>query len=272
MYKRYYDIDVDAKAYANNIVKAGGRIPSDISSVSDFIRKLKQNNLYTSVADMWFLRSNQNISSGNTLYSLKNIKNTCTLVNGPTRDDNGIKTLKTTSQYLNIITPEILDNFTICFIGSNTASNSTGTPIFNFQVFGRAYTDDTVSLDFAGTNALRMFSRTSGVTTTVNPADSSYGSSTFGFQGFSISHDVSSNLFTYRRGTTVTTTGTPRTKLFLKNRIYAPTRNESGAENFLSLSDFIFSAFFLFSTNVDSNWNNIYNIYKATAGKGLGLP
>ena len=117
-----------------------------------------------------------------------------------------------------------------------------------------------------------MFSRTSGVTNTVNPADSSYGSSTFGFQGISISHDVGSNLFTYRRGTTVTTTGTPRTKLFLKNRIYAPTRNESGAENFLSLSDFIFSAFFLFSTNVDSNWNNIYNIYKATAGKGLGLP
>ena len=44
MYKRYYDIDVDAKAYANRIVKAGGRIPSDIGSVSDFIRKLKQNN------------------------------------------------------------------------------------------------------------------------------------------------------------------------------------------------------------------------------------
>ena len=43
MYKRYYDIDVDAKAYANRIVKAGGRIPSDIGSVSDFIRRLKQN-------------------------------------------------------------------------------------------------------------------------------------------------------------------------------------------------------------------------------------
>ena len=271
MYKRYYDIDVDAKAYANNIVKAGGRIPSDIGSVSDFIRRLKQNNLYTSVADMWFLRSNQNISSGNTLYSLKNIANTCTLVNGPTRDDNGIKTLKATSQYLNIITPEILDNFTICFIGSNTGSNTT-TPIFNFQRFERIYSDDTVSLDFLGGSQLRMFSRTSGVTNSVSPADSSYGSSTFGFQGFSISHDVSSNLFTYRRGTTVTTTGTPRAKLLLKNRIYAPTRDENGSGVFNNLSDFIFSAFFLFSTNVDSNWNNIYNAYKTTAGKGLGLP
>lgn len=268
---RFYDLDIDVKNYAKRIVDAGYKCPSDINSVSDFVKALKANNLYYNVADMWFLRSNQNINSGNTLYSLKNIANTCTLVNNPTRDDNGIKTLKATSQYLNIITPEILDNFTICFIGSNTGSNTT-TPIFNFQVFGRAYTDDTVSLDFLSGSQLRMFSRTSGVTTSVSPVDSSYGSSTFNFQGFSISHDVSSNLFTYRRGTIVTTSGTPRAKLLLKNRIYAPTRNESGAENFLSLSDFIFSAFFLFSTNVDSNWNNIYNAYKATAGKGLGLP
>ena len=104
---------------------------------------------------MWFLRSNQNINSGNTLYSLKNIANACTLVNNPTRDDNGIKTLKATSQYLNIVTPEILDNFTICFIGSNTGSNTT-TPIFNFQRFQRIYTDDTVSLDFLGSSQLRI--------------------------------------------------------------------------------------------------------------------
>jgi hypothetical protein len=269
---RFYDLDIDVKNYAKRIVDAGYKCPADINSVSDFVKGLKASNLYYNVADMWFLRSNQNISSGSTLYSLKNIANTCTLVNSPTRDDNGIKTLKATSQYLSIITPEILDNFTICFIGSNTGANLTSTPIFNFQRLRTIYSNDTVSLDFAGTNSLRMFSRTSGVTTTVNPADSSYGSSTFGFQGISISHDVSSNLFSYRRGTTVTTTGTPRTKLLLKNRIYAPTREETGEENFLSLSDFIFSAFFLFSTNVDSNWNNIYNAYKATAGKGLGLP
>jgi hypothetical protein len=269
---RFYDLDIDVKNYAKRIIDAGYKCPADINSVSDFVKGLKTYNLYYNVADMWFLRSNQNISSGNTLYGLKNIANTCTLVNNPTRDDNGIKTLKATSQYLNIITPEILDNFTVCFIGSNIGANLTSTPIFNFQKLRTIYSDDTVSLDFAGTNSLRMFSRTSGVTTTVNPADSSYGSSTFGFQGISISHDVSSNLFTYRRGTTVTTSATPRIKLLLKNRIYAPTRDEGGSDQFLSLSDFIFSAFFLFSTNVDSNWNNIYNIYKITAGKGLGLP
>lgn len=75
MYKRYYDIDVDAKAYANNIVKAGGRIPSDIGSVSDFIRKLKQNNLWASFGEGWLMRSTQNIGSGTTLYPMKNFDN-----------------------------------------------------------------------------------------------------------------------------------------------------------------------------------------------------
>jgi hypothetical protein len=126
---RFYDLDIDVKNYAKRIMDAGYKCPADINSVSDFVKGLKASNLYYNVADMWFLRSNQNINSGNTLYSLKNISNTCTLVNNPTRDDNGIKTLKATSQYLSIITPEILDNFTICFIGSNTGSNTT-TPIF----------------------------------------------------------------------------------------------------------------------------------------------
>jgi len=268
---RFYDLDIDAKNYAKRIIDSGNPMPPDIESVSDFIKGLKANNLYYNVADMWFLRLGQNANSGTVSYALKNQSNTCTLVNDPTRDQNGIKTLAASSQYLEIITPEILDNFTICFIGSNTISNTTNT-IFNFQRYRTLYSNDTVSLDFLNTS-LRMFTRTSGVTTAVSPVDSSYGSNIFNFQGFAISHDVSSNLWRYRRGASiVTNTGTPRTKILLKNRIYAPTRDENGNGGFVTFSNFIFSAFFLFSTNVDSNWNNIYNIYKTTAGKGLGLP
>jgi hypothetical protein len=72
MYKRYYDIDVDAKAYANRIVKAGGRIPSDIVSISDFIKKLKINNLWIDILDVWLMRKDHNIGSGRTIYALKN--------------------------------------------------------------------------------------------------------------------------------------------------------------------------------------------------------
>lgn len=90
MYKRYYDIDVDAKAYGNNIVKAGGRIPSDIGSVSDFIRKLKQNNLWNSLSEAWFFRSVHNIGTGTIVYPLKDINNIATMVNGPVWSPAGI--------------------------------------------------------------------------------------------------------------------------------------------------------------------------------------
>jgi hypothetical protein len=90
MYKRYYDIDVDAKAYANRIVKAGGRIPSDIGSVSDFIRKLKQNNLWNSLSEAWFFTSVHNIGSGTIVYPLKDVNNIATMMLGPTWSQAGI--------------------------------------------------------------------------------------------------------------------------------------------------------------------------------------
>lgn len=90
MYKRYYDIDVDAKAYANNIVKAGGRIPSDIVSISDFIRRLKQNNLWASFGEGWLMRSNQNIGTGTSLIPLKDYNNRATMISGPTWSPAGI--------------------------------------------------------------------------------------------------------------------------------------------------------------------------------------
>jgi len=90
MYKRYYDIDVDAKAYANNIVKAGGRIVSDIGGISDFIRKLKQNNLWNSLSEAWFFTSVHNIGAGAKVYPLKDVNNIATMVNGPVWSSAGI--------------------------------------------------------------------------------------------------------------------------------------------------------------------------------------
>lgn len=72
MYKRYYDIDIDAKAYANNIVKAGGRIPQNIVQISDFIKNQKNNNLWPNLVDAWFFRGVHNIGTGSNVFSLRN--------------------------------------------------------------------------------------------------------------------------------------------------------------------------------------------------------
>jgi hypothetical protein len=102
MYKRYYDIDVDAKAYANRIVKAGGRIPSNISQVSDFIKNQKNNNLWPNLIDAWFFRGVHNINFGNSTFSIKNTIQT-TLMGGLTYGSDpqsGLTTNRTNSQYI----------------------------------------------------------------------------------------------------------------------------------------------------------------------------
>ena len=117
MYKRYYDIDVDAKAYANRIVKAGGRIPSDIISVSDFIKKLKQNNLYHSIIECFFFKKNQNIGVGSTVYGLKQF--TGTLINNPSWAEAGI--INSATGYILTNLAYIGEAQTNIFIGSNTS-------------------------------------------------------------------------------------------------------------------------------------------------------
>jgi hypothetical protein len=102
MYKRYYDIDVDAKAYANRIVKAGGRIPSSINQVSDFIKNQKNNNLWPNLVDAWFFRGVHNINFGGNTFSIKNIIQ-ATLNGGLTYGSDpqsGLTTSKTSSQYI----------------------------------------------------------------------------------------------------------------------------------------------------------------------------
>ena len=265
MYKRYYDIDVDAKAYANRIVKAGGRIPSDIGSVSDFIRRLKQNNLYTSVADMWFLRSEQNIGSGSTFYSLKNIANTCALVNSPTIGRDGIRTIAASSQYLKITTPEILNDFTAFIVGTNI-NNVNGNRFFAFQKAGVDYLTDSVSFYYPISSLFLAMNYANGNATTTTD---SYSLTSYGFQSFAIS--ATSSTTVYRRSNTVTTSfSAQNTRPLMKNVIYCGGVDSGGSIS--SFSNFVYSAVFLFSPNVDSNYTNIYNTYKATAGKGLNLP
>lgn len=268
MYKRYYDIDVDAKAYANNIVKAGGRIPSDINSVSDFIRRLKQNNLYNSVANMWFLRSNQNVDFGSTFYPLKGLNNPCILINGPTIGQNGIRTSNSSSQYLRIITPDILDDFTVCVVGANIAPN-TGNRIFSFQRASTAATSDSVILYYVSSTLLLTLNYTNAGTSTAT--DGLYPADSLAFQSFAISAGPRGS--SYRRNATINSTLVARTpRPQMKNVIYCGGFDNSGTNSPTNFSNFIYSAVFLFSPSVNDNFTTIYNIYKSTAGKGLGLP
>jgi len=262
---RFYDLDIDVKNYAKRIVDAGYKCPIDINSVSDFVKGLKASNLYYNVADMWFLRSNQNISSGNTLYSLKNTANTCTLINSPIIGGNGIQTVAASSQYLKITTPEILNDFTVFIVGTNI-NNVVGNRFFAFQKDGVSYLTDSVSFYYPTSSLFLAMNYANGNATTTTD---SYSLTSYGFQSFGISATPSTTV--YRRSNTVTTSFTAQnTRPLMKNVIYCGGIDSGGSVS--SFSNFVYSAVFLFSPNVNDNYTNIYNTYKITAGKGLGLP
>ena len=87
---RFYQLDNDTKKYIKRLNYNGVKTPSDIYSVDQFIRGLKDLGVWNDVLDAWIMRSNQNAGSGSKVYSLKNTSNDGTLENGGTWTANGI--------------------------------------------------------------------------------------------------------------------------------------------------------------------------------------
>jgi hypothetical protein len=79
---RFYDLDNDVKNYAKRIIDAGYKCPTDINSVSDFVKGLKAYNLYDTLIDFYLLAGDQNAGSGTTVFSFKGNYNG-TMINNP---------------------------------------------------------------------------------------------------------------------------------------------------------------------------------------------
>lgn len=87
---RFYQLDNDTKKYIKRLNYNGIKTPSDITSVDQFIRGLKDLKVWSDVLDGWVMRSTQNAGSGSKVYSLKDNKYNGTLENGGTWTANGI--------------------------------------------------------------------------------------------------------------------------------------------------------------------------------------
>jgi len=254
MYKRYYDIDVDAKAYANRIVKAGGRIPSDIVSVSDFIKKLKINNLWWNMI-CWPLRANQNAGTGSNVYSLGNIGIYDGSLTSATWDINGLifnGSSSRVSTTLNSITSDhtsisvfrynsIAGNQAI-FSKDDAGSNRQFNHISDGTSIAPAVFNPSARSMFVGSPSLGSFNyvtlRNSASLTNANRNDSSQTTATAGTMA-----DGTANVFI----------GSLSNSIFFFN----------GAISFAAIIN---------SYITDTDRSNFYSIYKSTLGKGLGLP
>lgn len=249
MYKRYYDIDVDAKAYANNIVKAGGRIPSDIGSVSDFIRRLKQNNLWNNVI-CWPLRANQNAGTGSVAYSLGRLGTyNGTLINSPIWTPNGIVSTAGQSQSIQTNSMPVESNvFYYAVVISNVSGWTVGVPM----VAG-SNAINACGLAFLNTLfRVRKNSSPEPDSSAVNGWNAGHAQIKSGSQNCGINGSVSNSA-----SNSLTLSGT-MTYVMAQDMV-------TGTGNSTQ-------AFSLMIINQDINPLVIHNIYKSTLGKGLGLP
>lgn len=252
MYKRYYDIDVDAKAYANRIVKAGGRIPSDIGSVSDFIRRLKQNNLYHSIIECFFLRRNQNIGTGTTVYGLKQFIGT--LGNSPSWSEAGI--INSATGYISTNIPFNGEAQTNIFMGCNTSSAGVQTYYNDLSDINTRGTRQRTDVIFYGNGSLQNLS---------------YSTTNLGsFKVTGFSHN-NTNIIGFLNSSTSTLTSAGSRALIptISISILAAVNGADIQQSFIGTG----SLFIRYNIALSAaEYIILYSIIKSTIARGLNLP
>jgi len=68
---RFYQLDNDTKKYIKRLNYNGIKTPTDITSVDQFIRGLKDLGIYGNMIEAWFFRKNHNAGNGNIVYSFR---------------------------------------------------------------------------------------------------------------------------------------------------------------------------------------------------------
>ena len=71
---KYYQLDNDTKKYIKRLNYNGYKTPTDIYSVDQFIRGLKDMGIFNLIYDLWFFRATQNSGFGTRVYSFKDNK------------------------------------------------------------------------------------------------------------------------------------------------------------------------------------------------------
>lgn len=268
---RFYDLDIDVKNYAKRIIDAGNPIPADIESVSDFIKGLKAYNMYYSLIDAWFLRSAQNAGRGTTVYGFK--KSNGTIVNGGIWQSDGIECDATLSRYISVnLQPNTVN--TICAFSIGRSFNpmpgfTNGYPHHLCLASSRGWQDNQYAIYSDGNN---------GNSWTIANSATLYRTSTYTrmLRGL---FEVGRYSININSGSTATVTSPEPKTPFSCDRILFGARIanygggpvvETGAGSFGVGFHGTHIAEFLFDSPIDNTI--FYNLFKSTAGKGLGLP
>jgi hypothetical protein len=281
---KYYQLDNDTKKYIKRLNYNGIKTPSDITSVDQFIRGLKDLGIYGNMIEAWFFRKNHNAGSGNIVYAFRDSFHNGTINNISTAvwNDRGlICTANATTALSN-------------YINGNLRSNSLATTsmfsVFTSTVAGMEnFTSGYPYVFSLSTNQYNSGSGGSSLSnTSIGSNGTSWGASfgnnnnTSNISGNTIFKMVKGSLTpssvlaesrnasaTLTSSTTTNTIGLLRYDRFLfcgrwNNTIESA--NGSFGVGFQGTQ--IFHCFF----DIDVNFVSFESLFKNTIGKGIALP
>lgn len=268
---KYYQLDNDTKKYIKRLNYNGYKTPSDIYSVDQFIRGLKDLGIWGNFVDAWFMRNNQNSGSGSNVYSFRNSTYNATLVNSPIWHSNGIRF--TTAQYAFSLINNLDQDVTLVFVGSGNGGT--------FTAFGQLFGVQ-INANY-GNNEIRI-QDWGGGSTQISTAHRNSSHSADRYAGYITNPFNNSLAYTMLAGSAKINTilnirnlnaassnsltsagpGTATLNRMQLNGRWNGSSIDLGANITSSLC-------MIFSPQVDIFTTSIYNLYKSTAGKGLAL-
>jgi hypothetical protein len=251
---RFYQLDNDTKKYIKRLNYNGFKTPTDIYSVDQFVRGIKDLGLWSYMI-CWPLRADQNAGSGTIVYSLGGLGTyNGTLVNSPSWQANGITVTSTAT---------ITDGF--------------GAPTFpvSLIVVGRRIAGTgSAQWEYASSTILRSFAKRMYVNNSAGIGISSAG------YVMLVNNDALTLTDNFELvGGIVPSATNSQAEFFVNTTKPAQTAgaatwgtgSASGA-TLRTTSDGQFQASFHAVFNISINVPNFYNLYKSTLGKGLALP
>jgi len=267
---KFYQLDNDTKKYIKRLNYNGFKTPTDIYSVDQFIRGLKDLGLWGNFIDAWFLRSNQNSGSGSNAYSFRNSTYNATLVNSPVWHGNGIRF--TTTQYAFSLINNLDQDVTLVFVGCGDGRVFTAFgQLFGVQINANYVSNEIRIQDGGGVSTQLSLNHRNSIDNKnslfiTNPFNNSlaYTMVAGSAKINTILNIKNLNVLTSSSDTPIGI-GTATLNRMQLNGRWTGSSIALGANITSSLC-------MIFSPQIDFASTSIYNLYKSTAGKGLALP
>jgi len=251
--------DADAVAYFE---RAGVTDATAKGQINAFVKGIKDLGLYNSMI-CWPLRSSQNAGTGTTAYSLGGFGTVNgTLTNGPTWSADGVVFDGVNDYIMTSFSPA--DGPASFGFASKIATTPTGNHAVQ-SLDNLASRKINLFYTTAASNKVRFEANLNGTIATridINGTDS------LNFVFGQASHD-GTNFYGQGNNDTIQSVAGSGTMQGTGANLVFGTRSETFAP-LLFGGTIAFE--YVFSSSVNANFTNIYNLYKATLGTGLGLP